>query len=105
MTTINIVMEQSGGLFPKTTPLPGSLHREWRRCGKPTCRCAHGAAHGPYAYRYWYEHGRRRKAYVPRNRVQEVATGIAAWQRLHPPAWTMRQMLVDLRRLEKEIME
>jgi hypothetical protein len=40
---------------------------------------------------------------VPRDRVAEVATGIAAWQTLHPPTWTMRQMLAELRRLEQEI--
>jgi len=103
MTKISSVMEKSGGLFPKTTPLPGSLHLEWRRCGKPTCHCLQGSAHGPYAYRYWYEHGRRRKAYVPRHRVQEVAAGIAAWRRLHPATWTMRLMLADLRQLEVEV--
>ena len=95
---------ESGGLCPKTSPLPGSLHREWRRCGKPTCRCAQGTLHGPYWVRRWWEHGRQRKQYVPRHRVEEVAAGIAAWHRLHPPAWAMRQLLADLRRLEKEIL-
>ena len=93
---------QPGGSFPKITPLPGSLQPEWRRCGKPTCRCARGEPHGPYVYHYWYEHGRRRKAYVPRDRVEAVAAGIAAWRRLHPPAWTMRQVLVELHRKEQE---
>lgn len=104
MMTITPVMDQSSGLFPKTTPLPGSLHLEWRRCGKLTCRCALGSTHGPYAYRYWYEDGQRRKAYVPRDCVEEVAAGITAWRRLHPPAWTMRQHLADLRRLEVEVL-
>lgn len=28
---------------------PASLHEEWRRCGKPTCRCARPGdpGHGP----------------------------------------------------------
>jgi hypothetical protein len=98
----NCQSTKSGGSFPKITPLPGSLHPEWRRCGKPTCRCARGEPHGPYVYHYWYEHGRRRKAYVPRDRVEAVAAGIAAWRRLHPPAWTMRQVLVELHRMERE---
>ena len=25
--------------------LPGSLYTLWRRCGKPTCHCAHGTLH------------------------------------------------------------
>jgi hypothetical protein len=54
--------------------------------------------------RRWCENGKQRKAYVPRHRVEEVAAGIAAWRRLHPPAWTMRQHMADLRRLEVEIL-
>jgi len=94
---------EDGGLFPKIVPLPGSLHLERRRCGKPTCRCRRGEWHGPYVYRYWYQDGQRCKAYVPRDRIPEVAAGIAAWQTLHPPVWAMRQALADLRRLEQEI--
>ncbi len=50
----------------KTLPkmLPGAVCRQWKRCGKPGCRCAHGALHGPYHYRFWREGGRLRKAYV-----------------------------------------
>ena len=95
---------KSGGSSPKIAPLPGSLQPEWRRCGKAACRCTRGARHGPYAYRYWYQGGRRRKQYVPRQRVAEVAAGIARWRELHPPAWSMRQELAELRRLEKEVL-
>ena len=93
-----------GGLSPKIAPLPGSLQLEWRRCGKPACRCARGHPHGPYVYRYVYEAGRRRKHYVPRVRVAEVAAGIARWREFHPPAWTMRQLLAELRRMEQEVL-
>jgi hypothetical protein len=94
---------ESGGSFPKIIPLPGSLHVEWRRCGKANCSCARGALHGPYWVRRWWEHGKQRKAYVPRDRIVEVVASITAWQTLHPPTWTMRQMLAELRRLEQEI--
>ena len=96
--------EKVGGLFPKTAPLPGSLHLEWRRCGKLRCRCMRGGAHGPYAYRIWYQDGRRRKAYVPRDRIREVMAGLDAWQALHPPAWTMRQLLAELHHIEQEVL-
>ena len=98
-------MDRFGGVSPKTAPLPGSLQPEWKRCGKPGCRCARGERHGPYFYRYWYEGGRRRRAYVPRTRVPAVAAGIARWRELHPPAWSARQELAELRRLGKEIGE
>lgn len=34
------------------------------RCGKPPCRCASGATHGPYWYAYWSEDGKTRCRYV-----------------------------------------
>jgi hypothetical protein len=95
--------DKFGGSFPKITPLPGSLHLEWRRCGRPNCRCARGQLHGPYLVRRWWHAGKQHKAYIPRDRVEEVAAGIAAWQRLHPPAWTMRHLLADLHQLEQEV--
>ena len=95
---------ENGGLVPKTGSLPGSLHAEWKRCGKAGCRCARGQPHGPYWYRRWREDGRQRTAYVPPGQVVAVAAGIARWRELHPPAWTMRQALAGLRRLEKELL-
>src|SRR5690349_7759964 len=92
-----------GGLSPKTEPLPGSLQVEWRRCGKPNCRCAQGERHGPYLVRYWYEDGARHKRYVPLTRLAEVQAGLARWRALHPPAWSARRELAALRRLLKEV--
>ncbi len=97
-------MERFGGLSPKTEALPGSLQVEWRRCGKAGCRCARGERHGPYVYRYWYEGGRRHKAYVPRARVRAVAAALARWREMHPPLWSTRQELVGLNRLGKEVL-
>ncbi len=51
--------------FPKTDLLPGSVHVEFRTCGKRNCRCQSGTLHGPYYVRRWRENGRQRKAYVP----------------------------------------
>jgi hypothetical protein len=32
----------------------GTVHREYRKCGKENCRrCAEGEGHGPYFYRYY----------------------------------------------------
>jgi hypothetical protein len=50
-------------LLPKT-PLVGSVHLEYRRCGKTTCRCTRGRLHGPYPTLRWREDGRQRKALV-----------------------------------------
>jgi hypothetical protein len=94
-----------GALFPKKiTPLPGSLHLEWRTCGKANCHCARGQRHGPYLVRRWWQAGKQRKTYIRKADVADAMAGIEAWQRLHPPAWTMRQLLAELHHIEEEIL-
>src|SRR5262245_10771762 len=89
----------SGDSLPKIEPLPGSLQAELKSCGKPTCRCARGERHGPFWYRRWREDGRQRRQYVKRRDLKRVRAALAAWQRLHPPAFQARQALTELRRL------
>ena len=89
----------SGGLLPKI----GSLQAEWRRCGKPRCRCARGTLHGPYWYLRWREDGRQCRQYVPREQVNAMRAAIARRRRLRPPAWSLRQELAELRRLAQEV--
>jgi hypothetical protein len=45
--------------------LAGALIEQGRRCGRPGCRCADGALHGPYAYFTPRPAGRGRTRYVP----------------------------------------
>ncbi len=59
-----------GKLLPRTQV--GSLHLEFKTCGRPNCRCQRGLLHGPYLYRHRREGGRQRKAYVPMKRLGEV---------------------------------
>jgi hypothetical protein len=86
---------------PKTEALPGGLYAERKRCNRPNCRCAGGgdALHGPYLFRRWVEHGRRRRQYVKAADVERVRTGLAEWRRLHPPVHSTRDLLAELRRL------
>ena len=69
-------MQHSEQFSPKTqlarAPLPGSIHAEWIRCGKPGCHCAHGELHGPYWRRYWREAGRTHKAYVRLEEADQI---------------------------------
>lgn len=39
-----------GRLPPLESVLPGSLIERYKRCGKPGCKCAQGAGHGPKYY-------------------------------------------------------
>jgi len=50
----------------------GSLHLEFKKCGRPNCRCERGLLHGPYFYRHRREDGRQKKEYVPMRRLSEV---------------------------------
>ena len=84
-------------------PPIGSLQREWRRCGKPRCRCARGSRHGPYWYLRWREGGRQRRRYVARERVDATRAALEQQRRLRPPAWSLRQRLAELRQLAKEV--
>lgn len=88
----------------KIVPLPGVLRAEMVRCGKPACHCTgDGRRHGPYFYRRWRENGRQRRQYVRDGDRQHVEDAIAAWRRLHPPAWALRQDLAQLRRLLRDL--
>ena len=62
---------KNADLLPKKRV--GSLHLEFKRCGRPNCRCARGLLHGPYVYRHRRENGRQKKEYVPMLRLSEVA--------------------------------
>ena len=91
--------------MPKVAPLRGSLQPEYKRCGKPSCRCARGKLHGPYLYRRWREGGRQRRQYVRPGEVERVRAALNEWKRLHPPAYQVRQELAELRRLLREFVE
>lgn len=94
---------QSGRSLPKIGPLPGSLQPELKRCGKPSCRCADGALHGPYWSLRWREDGRQRRRYVRPDNLERIRTGLAEWRRLHPPARSLRVELAELRRQLRQL--
>ena len=55
--------------------IPGCVIAQYRRCGKPRCRCARPGEppHGPYFYHYWRGGGRARKRYLARDDAARVA--------------------------------
>ena len=88
--------------LPRNDPQRGSLHLEWKRCGKPACRCNLGVLHGPYWYHHFRVDGRQRKQYVPINRVAAELELQANRRRQHTATRSMARVLTELRRLEKE---
>ncbi len=77
-------------------PLPGTLHIEFKRCGKQNCRCRNGHPHGPYAVRRWREDGRQRKAHVPMNMLIEVQLAIECHREISPELSLMARKLKEL---------
>ncbi len=75
--------------LPKIAVLAGSLHLEWKRCGRPNCRCQAGRLHGPYYARHWREHGRQQKAYVRAENVVATLLAIEAHHKAFPPTSRM----------------
>ena len=80
--------------LPKNVGI-GSLHLEFKRCGKPTCRCFQGLFHGPYVYHHLREGGRQRKSYVAMAALSETFEAIER-QRTEMPK------IVEILRLLKE---
>ena len=80
------------------TPLPGSVHARYVRCGKPACHCARGERHGPYFRRIWREGGATRSIYVPLAGVPAARAACAGYDQLHPSRRAFQRMV---RRLEQ----
>jgi hypothetical protein len=59
----------------------GGLSETSRRCGKPTCPCAHDAAfrHGPHLYLTYRDDGASRSLYVPPEEAPIARAAHDAW--------------------------
>jgi hypothetical protein len=58
----------------------GSVYDLRRKCGKPTCGCAHGALHGTVVLS-WSEAGRTRLRTLPPGRRGDVRAAVRRYQR------------------------
>ncbi len=92
--------------LPKIEALPGAVCAQWKRCGKPSCRCASGDLHGPYFYRFWRAGGRLRKTYVPRADVEQARQACLAWRQLQQLLlWNRRRTVQAYRQMRQMIRE
>jgi hypothetical protein len=67
-------------LLPKMGTLPGTIHEQKVRCGKPNCKCTRGEPHRAY-YRFRRgPEGRLRKAYVRLSELEETRAACEAWR-------------------------
>lgn len=63
-------------LLPKM--LPGSVHVQYVRCGKATCKCARGELHGAYYYHFARVDGKLTKRYLKAHEVEQIRVACQA---------------------------
>jgi hypothetical protein len=64
---------------------PIAICAQYIRCGKHNCRCAGGALHGPYYYRFTREDGRLRKEYIRKADVEGAKASLELSKQMRPP--------------------
>jgi hypothetical protein len=81
-----------------TDGLPGSLALTYRRCGKPTCRCAKAGepGHPQWLLTFMLE-GQKRVEAIPKEWVEEVQHRVAAGQ-------AAKQALADILSANAELL-
>lgn len=59
-------------LLPKIAAQGGTVHRQFVRCGKASCKCARGELHGPYYYHFVRVSGKLTKRYLKTHEVEQM---------------------------------
>lgn len=79
---------------------PASLHQEWRRCGKPTCRCARAGdpGHGPRHTLVRRQGGRVVTRQVPTGLVAEYRERTGRWVEFQAACGRLAEVNAELDR-------
>jgi hypothetical protein len=64
---------------------------QYRKCGKPGCRCQAGALHGPYYFFFYRADGKLKKTYIRK------ADAAALWERYIQRRQIQKQRASDRR--------
>lgn len=80
--------------LPKMTP-SGSLHLEWKSCGRENCRCTRGLFHGPYAYLHRRNRGIQSKNYVPMASLSKTFENIGCHKEQSPTTAEILRLLKE----------
>lgn len=86
--------------------LPGCVIAQYKRCGKPTCRCAGpaGRLHGPYFCHYWRAGGRVHKRYVPRADAPRVTALCDRYRARRVSQRATRRLVRDFAHLSDQLL-
>ena len=77
----------------------GSIHIQWKTCGKDNCRCNAGALHGPYVALHRRIGGRQTKKYV---RLVDLPDILAKLQVIGGPALVLHEIQHDLKEVARD---
>ncbi len=69
---------QTAKVLPKM--LRGSVHQQFKKCGKPNCKCTRGTLHGAYYYHFVRMDGKLKKQYLKASEVEPIQTACIARQ-------------------------
>ncbi len=58
----------------------GSVHAQYVRCGRASCKCARGELHGTYHYLFTRVNGKVTKRYLKADEVEQVRVACLAWR-------------------------
>ena len=91
--------------------MPGSVHAQYVRCGKQTCKCARGELHGAYFYHFVRVGGRLKKRYLKAHEIEQMQVACAVWREeekarreMSREAWRLiREMKTRLRDVLSEL--
>lgn len=67
-------------LLPKIAAQGGTVHRQFVRCGKASCKCARGELHGAYYYHFIRVNGKLTKRYLKADQVESLRVACASRQ-------------------------
>ena len=76
---------------------PGTLHLEWKTCGRACCRCTQGLLHGPYIYRHRRHGPKQIKAYVAMRDLAQIVEELEKLKAIMPHPSMMRKALKGTR--------
>jgi hypothetical protein len=65
-------------LLPKIAAHGGTVHRQFIRCGKASCKCARGELHGAYYYHFVRVNGKLTKRYLKAHEVEQMQVACLA---------------------------
>jgi hypothetical protein len=93
-------------MLPKT--MPGTVHAQFIRCGKPNCKCVRGELHGAYYYHFVRVGGRLQKRYLKTWEVEAVKSACLTRQdqrkreiKINQEMWSrLRTLREELRSLQ-----